>query len=371
MMRLVFMSLLLTGLAVAQGSSSSPAPVAPKATGSASNTAVVSKSNPAVITINGLCNSPGTGSAATNGTAHKSPKADCKTVITRSQFEQLADALPVPAASRKQFANWYATALIMANEAHKRGLDHGPRYEELLKVTRLQVLAQQLSHTVQEESQNVSEQEIANYYHNNSVAYEEATLERLYIPRTQQQDSPKDAKESEADAQKRQQDSEAAMKKEADDLRARAAVGEDFKTLQAEAYKFANFKASTPEVKMEKARRTALPPAQAVVFEMTPGTVSAVIPDSAGFFIYKMESKDTLPLDRVHDEIRAALQKQHMQDAAETMKQSATPVFDDAYFSSITPAPPAQQMGPRGGAPGQVPMPAPPHAPANPSAQPK
>jgi len=253
----------------------------------------------------------------------------------------------VPPAARKQFASQYATALIMSSEAHKRGLDHGPRYDQLLKLARLQVLTRQLAQSLQEESAKVSDQEIETYYKNNTEAYQQATAERLYIPRTQQQDPPKD-KPSEADAKKRQEDSEAAMKKEADDLRARAAAGEDFTKLQAEAYKFANFKAAAPDVKMDKVRRTSLPPSQKSIFDLKPGEVSPVISDPSGFFVYKLEQKETVPLASVHDEIRGALQKQHMQDASQAMQQSATPTFDEAYFAASTPAqPPAMTPGGR------------------------
>ncbi|MGH9530021.1 MAG: foldase protein PrsA, partial [Terriglobales bacterium] len=187
---------------------------------------------------------------------------------------------------------------------------------------------------------------IQNYYQNNKAAYQEATLDRLYVPRTQQQEPSKDSsKESEADAKKRQADSEAAMKKEADDLRARAAAGEDFSKLEAEAYKTANIKAAPPAVKMEKARLTTLPPSQASVFDMKNGDVSPVLTDTAGYFVYKLEAKDAIPLERVRDEIRSTLQKQKMQDAMQTMQQSATPSFDEAYFASVTPAPPSRAPG--------------------------
>ncbi len=297
--------------------------------------------NPAVITIKGVCNSSSTAekAPATKGAATKSARPECKTVVTRLEFEKLVETLQVPPAAKKQFATQYATALIMANEAHKMGLDRGQHYEELLKLARLQVLTRQLAQTLQEESAKVPDHEVQNYYQNNKAAYQEATLERLYIPRTQQQEPSKDiSKEAETDAKKRQADSEAAMKKEADDLRARAAAGEDFTKLQAESYKFANFKAAPPAVKMEKARLTTLPPSQASVFDMKPGDVSQVLTDPGGYFVYKLEQKDTVPLDKVRDEIRLSLQKQKMQDAMQTMQQSATPSFDEAYFAASSPS---------------------------------
>jgi hypothetical protein len=333
MMRFVLLCLLSASFATAQ-LNSPPASTAAPSTKRAGN-GKAPASNPAVITIKGVCNSPAPNAGS-----------DCKTVVTRSEFEQLVDTLQVPPAAKKQFATQYATALIMANEAHKKGLDRGQRYEQLLKLARLQVLTRQLAQNLQEESAKIPDQEIQNYYQNNSAAYQEATLDRLYIPRTQQQDPAKDAsKETEADTKKRQDDSEAAMKKEADDLRARAEAGEDFAKLQEEAYKFANFKATPPPGKMEKVRRTTLPSSQAGVLDMKTGEVSQVLTDPGGYFVYKLEQKDTIPLDRVHDEIRTSLQKQKMQDASQTMQQSATPSFDEAYFAATTPGLPSHAPG--------------------------
>ncbi len=349
MMRFVLVFLLATSFAAAQETSSpAAAPASPKLTESP-HTKVAQPgvaANPAVITINGICNSAAAKAPSLKNPAHRSASSECKTVVTRAEFERLVDTLQVPPAAKKQFAAQYATALIMANEAHQKGLDRGEHYEELLKLARLQVLTRQLAQNLQEESAKISDQQIRNYYQNNQAAYQEATLDRLYIPRTQQQEPSKDSpKESDADTKKREADAEAAMKKEADDLRARAAAGEDFTKLQAEAYKFADFKAMPPAVKMEKVRRTSLPPSQASVFDLKSREVSQVLADPSGYFVYKLEQKDAIPFDRVQDEIRTALQKQKMQDAMQTMQQSATPSFNEAYFASGSPAPPSLNPG--------------------------
>ncbi len=349
MIRFVFSFLLLSSFAIAQERNSVPANSAPSsappttsAPKSKAGGASLSPSEP-VITINGVCPATATTKtpAATTAAAHKTASPDCKTIVTRAEFEQLAEILQVPPASRKQFATQYAMQLVIANDARKRGLDHGVRYEQLLKLARMQVLTRQLAQNLQEESAKVSDKDIQDNYSKNTGEYEEATLERLYIPRTQQQEPPKEAL-SEAETKKRQDDAAATMKKEADDLRARAAAGEDFTKLQAEAYKFADFKAAPPEVKMEKARRTTLPPAQAAVLEMKPGEVSQVFTDPSGYFVYKLVQKDTIPLERVHDEIKSSLQKQRMQEATQAIQQSATPTLNDSYFAQTSPGPTSQ-----------------------------
>jgi parvulin-like peptidyl-prolyl isomerase len=355
MMRFVLSFLALACLAMAQETTppaASPAPgktAPPSMSSEAKSSEAQVSPEAAVITIKGICNSttaaPKSTAAKTSAEKTAAPKTastECKTVVTRAEFEKLAEILQVPPSARKQFASQYAMQLVISNAARKRGLDHGPRYEQLLKLARMQVLTRQLAQDLQEESAKVPDSEIEDYYNKNKSSYEEATLERLYIPRAQQMEPSKETL-SEADTKKRQEDSEAAMKKEADDLRARAAAGEDFKKLQEEAYKFANFKASPPDVKMEKTRRTTLPASQAVVLDMKPGEVSAVFGDPGGYFVYKLESKDTIPLERVRDEIHSSLQKQRMQNATQAMQQSATPTFNDSYFGSA-PAGPSSRM---------------------------
>jgi len=87
--------------------------------------------------------------------ADKTKASDCKTVVTRAEFEKLIDALSpnMPAPARRQLATRYAMGLVMAHEAHKMGIDQGPRFEELLRIARLQVASQQLGQAFRKMSQ--------------------------------------------------------------------------------------------------------------------------------------------------------------------------------------------------------------------------
>ena len=91
----------------------------------------------------------------------------------------------------------------------------------------------------------------------------------MFIPRSKQVVESKDKPADDA-AKKSQQESEEAMKKLADSLRARAAAGEDFEKLQEEAAAAADFKGKPP-TKLGKVRRTSLPPDQAQVFRSEAG----------------------------------------------------------------------------------------------------
>jgi hypothetical protein len=274
--------------------------------------------------------------------ADKTNTAGCKTVVTRAEFEQLIKAVAptMDPATRKQLASQYGTALVMVHKAHEMGLDQGPRFQELMRVARIGVITKELGQKLQEEAEKVSEKEIETYYQNNQSMFEEVDLQRIFIPRTKQlpESESKDKPDDEASktaAKKEQQESEDAMKKLAEGLRARAAAGEDFGKLQDEAVAASGFKGKPP-TKLGKVRRTSLPADQTEIFNLKAGETSQLITSAPGYLVYKVGAKDTLPLDQVREEILTALQSQHMQNAMQAIQQSATPELNEKYFGDAT-----------------------------------
>jgi len=343
---------LLVGLAL--GQTAPKAPTQPAAAGShtAQASAQIPQS-PVVITIAGVCDS---------APAQGKPAAACKTVVTRAEFERIIAAIQpdMSPATRKQFAENYATRLALAKKAQAMGLDKGPGFAEKMQLLRMQLLSQELVRSLQEQASHISDKEIEDYYHANTAAYETGELQRIYVPKTKEQE-PAPEKLSEADVKKRQEDAEAAMSKEADALRARAAAGEDFDKLQAEAFQMAGMKNPAPSSSQSKVRRTGLPPNQSAVFDLAPGAVSEVLPESTGFFIYKLVKKETLPLIQVQGEIRSTLQGQKMRESVQALQQSINPILDENYFKVPAPAAPKPAPAPAEG--GEKP-PAAPAAPA-------
>ena len=321
----------------AQAAKPAARPVPPTAatasTAEASNTAGAAAIAPgtAVITIPGLCDKPPADKAA-----------DCKTVVTRAEFEQLLSAVAPTIAppARKQLATQYGMALVMVHKAHEMGLDQGPKFQELMRVARIGVLTKELSQSLQEQAAKISDKEIETYYHNNEASYQEVDLQRIFIPRSKQaaessKDKPADDAAAKDAAKKEQQDSEDAMKKLAEALRVRAAAGEDFAKLQDESIAASGFKGKPP-TKLGKVRRTSLPPEQGEIFNLKAGETSQLITAPNGYLVYKVGEKDTLPLDHVREEIFTALQSQHMQNAMQTIQQSATPELNPKYFADAT-----------------------------------
>ena len=265
----------------------------------------------AVITIDDFCVEAAQASA-------------CKTVITRAEFEKLADALQpgMPLPLRLKVANSYAHNLRMAAAAEKRGLDKTPAFEEEIRLARMQLLAQDLNRTLQEDANNISQAALEDYYKNNEASFLEATFARIFVPRARRT----------AGTRENDKDSDEEMTKLAADLRARAVSGEDPNKLQQEAYAQSGFGETMVDTKMEKVRRATLPPQHEAVMNLRPGEVSQVFSDPSGaHFIYKMISRETLTQADVKDEIRSAISRQRFQESMKPFEGNV--VFSDAYFN--------------------------------------
>lgn len=355
MIRYGFACLLLGAMAWGQASAPAPAassqkPSTPPAAGPASPNGVMgnpmgsqppedtaSKVAPdaAVITIDGFCENPPADKTA----------GSCKTVITRAEFEKMLDSIQpnMPPRARRQFANRYVNAMVMGQKAHEMGLDQGEKFQERMKLARVQILSQELSQSIQEKAGQISDQDLQDYYDKNKADFQEAQLSRIFIPRVQQASSK--VKLTAAEEEKRSKAGEAAMKAEAEKIRTRAAAGEDMTKLQAEAFQVAGIKATSPTTDMGKVRRSSLPPSQASVMDLKTGTISELLSDQSGYFVYKVGAKETPSLDTVKEEIRGTLRAQRMQDQMQAVEKSATTTLDDAYF------------GPEGPQRGMMPMP--------------
>jgi bifunctional DNA-binding transcriptional regulator/antitoxin component of YhaV-PrlF toxin-antitoxin module len=283
-----------------------------------------------VITLKGFCAQP---------TPHTE---ECQTKITRAQFEKLAEALQpnMSPAIRRNLATAYARMLKMSTAADERGLDKGPRFDELMDFARMQILSQELSRALQADAGKISDEEVEAYYKKNEASYEQGTLDRIFVPRSKQITNPAaktDAKgaakaaANQPPTEEQKKAAEEAMDKVAAELRKRAVAGEDPDTLQKEAYAAAELPGSPLSTKMEKVRRTTLPATHQMVMDLKAGEVSEVITDpNGGHYIYKVLSKETLPLDSVKTEIRNAISSQRYRDSMQGFQGEVD--LNEAYF---------------------------------------
>ena len=396
-------ALLLCSLAVGQATSPSAAKPSSKAPSAASAARSSSSDkgttvapDAAVITVQGICDTPAAKAAA--GSAQ--PKSACKTVITRAQFEALASALQpnMNPAMKRRLADLYPKMLVMAHEARKRGLENDPKYKEILQFAKLQILAQELSRSLKEESEKIPDADIEKYYKDNMSAFQQADMKRLFIPKEKQTESAenesedsdqaagpaksaakpeqakatdqKSADQKKADEEAKKTADEQAMKKEAETLHTRAAAGEDFDKLQKEAFDAASIKGTPPSTSVGKLTPSEVPVSHRAVLDLKAGQVSDLITEPNGYYIYKVISKDTKPLAEARDQIRATLAQQRMQDTVQKIQESAKTDLNEKYFADAAPAGMPPGVAPAAGGHSGMQMPGQPGAPAAPNSAP-
>ncbi len=345
----------------------------------------------AVITIVGVC-APKPKPAVASGTAEKPATAaktpatktpagkadpdDCKTIITKAEFEKLANNLApnITPQQKKQLAGLLPRWIAMSDQAKKKHLDKTPQFEDKLKVARMQILSQSLQQEVQKEAADTPQEEIDKYYKEHADSYEQFNVDRMFVPRTKQpaaeskDDQEKDKslsedakKAKEAEDKAKSEEAEQAMTKLAESLRERAAAGEDFVKLQKEAFEAAGMKIESPTVNLPTVRRGGLNAGHAAVFDLKAGEVSQVINDAGGHYIYKMNSKSEIPLDQAEKEIKTKLQGDRAREMTEKMNNSFKVETNDAYFGpgGVGPAGPPRGPGGMGGGPPRGPRPMP------------
>ena len=354
------MCVLLGTLAWGQAAPSVPAPPQPAQAPPADTSASVAP-DAAVITVIGACapqpKPPAAKTAGTatkpaiapKATATKTPVADCKTVITKAQFEEMAKALTmtpnVTPQTRKQLEGQLLRIIGPSSEARKKGLDKAKQFDEAVKFTKMQILTQELQRKIQKDAEDVPAADIEKYYTEHTDAFEQFNLDRLFVPRTKQgetaakEDDGKDEKLSdeakkakEAEEKAKADEAEQAMTKLAQSLQARAAAGEEIAKLQKEAFQAAGMKIESPTVTLPSVRRTGLPPGHAAVFDLKAGEVSQLISDAGGHYIYKVNSKDHLTLDQARNEIHSKLQNDRYREMMEKMTNSFKVETNEMYF---------------------------------------
>lgn len=305
--------------------------------------------NAAVITIEGAC----------NGKVPATPSADCKTVISRAEFENLANALDpaMPPARRQQLADAYSRLLVMSDAANQMGISNTPQAQQVINFYRMQTLMQLLARELQKQAADVPPAETEKYYNEHGQQFEQATLQRIFIPKTPPGgEKPADEKTLLAEAEK---------------LRTAAAAGGDFEKLQKQAYEDLGIKTPPPTTTAGTQRRATLTAGQAKVFDLQPGKVSEVLNEPGGIYIFKLESKKKLTLPEVTGEINRTLESERMKEAVDKITKNVKPVLNQEYFGEAAatapsgmppgrpPAPPRMGQPPAGAAP-TAPPPKPP-----------
>ncbi len=268
----------------------------------------------AVITVPGVCDARSTNSGP------------CVTVITREQFENLLNGLseagqPLRSNQTKALAEAYSSFLAYAAAARKSKIEDSPQFREFVKYQNLRVLAGLYKHILEEKYKSPAAEDIENYYKQHTKDFEEVSLRRLMIPKNNP--GAKDMEEYKTNALQL-----------AHDMHERAAKGEDFDDLEKEAYKTLGLTIAPPGSQIGKRRRTTLVPEEAEeIFSLKPGEASKLETENSSYVIYKVDSKRTIPIDQVKDEIARLLSRERMDSALKAITGSVHPELNPKYFT--------------------------------------
>lgn len=313
-----------------------------------SSAASVSPTTP-VITIRGLCDNgsrvwKSTKAAGSDHSASGSMNPGCKTVITRAQFELLADSLnpQMAALSKRQLAEAYPRILLFAATARELGLDRDPHFQEMLRFASLRLLSEALTQSMRQKAGDISDAELQKYYDENPTKFERIELLRIFIPLQKQFVSGKEEPVALE---------ETAMKAEAEKIHAAAAAGGDFQQLQQQAFEAAHLQSSSQNVSLGKLPIGRLPLDHQKVFELEPEQVSELISDSTGYYVYKVVSKEMTPLSQAKPEIRNLMQTQRMQASTDALLKNMSSEVNTEYFGAMPltsrPKPAGQTVKPK------------------------
>jgi hypothetical protein len=181
----------------------------------------------------------------------------------------------------------------------------------------MQVMASSLYRRVEKLAEDVQESELSSYYAEHSAAFTQGEIQRIVLLKANASGSPVDL---------------VMLKSKAEELRARAAKGEDFEALQKEAAAL-NSGSSPSWTKTATVHRGGLPSVEAGVFDVKPGEVTPVVDASGAFEILKLLSLKPIPLDSVRAELKTALTNGHLQLLMKDATNDVTANFDLAYLS--------------------------------------
>jgi hypothetical protein len=347
MIRSLIICILLAVTATAQKPQNPPAkqaPAAPAATPSSSpaghpgppsllkrdeKPAEVPPNEP-VISIRGLC--PAQKDIATN---NKVPTTgECTISVTKEQFDNLVKAFnsnnqPVTQAQRRGLAEKYVELLVFSEAAESAGVENTPTYAEVMRVLRLKTLGDLYLNQLAEQYRNPPEQEIEAYYQANQQKYEAAKLSRIYLPKNDP--DPKATPEQKQDFEKK-------IQPLSDDIQARAAKGEDMAKLQKDVYTSLGITATPPSTDLSLARHGMFPPKlDQEIFAHKAGEVFRS-DDATGYMIYRVDSRQTSPLESVKAEISQQIFRQKMEAKTKELNAPVHAEYDDKYFGPPAPA---------------------------------
>ncbi|MBI2682075.1 MAG: peptidyl-prolyl cis-trans isomerase [Acidobacteriales bacterium] len=273
-----------------------------------------------VITINGVC-------------AANTPPEKCQLTVSKTEFDRLIKIVnpELPKEKWRELAGLLVQIFAMSNEALKAGLDRDPDISQRLQVERLRQLAEAYGDRLRA-GYKPTDQEVETAYAENKDRYEEFQVRAIFVPK-----SIGTAIELEK------------TKAVAEQIHTRAAAGEDFDTLQIDAYKLTQQTAAPPKTDLGFRGRGRLGPHEADILPLKAGQVTAVREAPQSYVIYRVEAKRLVPLADAKVELENYLVSQKYSERLNQMLTSIKTDLSADYFGP--PEPPAQPQSAQPAAP--------------------
>lgn len=311
--------------------------------------------NTPVMFVGGLCALPSGPSAPAVAVPPRpgQPANACVRAVTKAQFERMVETLGPRAqsAEKTQLAEYYIHALVIDNVARQLKLDQDPAVVEAIWMGRVAALGEALHRHFQKQFANVPQAEVEAYYNSHKSEFEEPTIRRIVIPKPQHKaevqpapkageapapDSPSAAKPAATPAAPEvpYEQQVAARKAYSEKLLERAKTGEAFDKLQKDAFTVANINSAAPDTAAVAIHHGQLPPAhEEKVFALQGGQFSALIDEPSAYVFYKVESRRTVPLAEVSEDIKGALRNQKEDQTINQAFAAGKPQLNPAYFA--------------------------------------
>jgi len=249
-------------------------------------------------------------------------------VIGRSDFETAVKSLPAEYQSyalgpgKKQFADDYLRMKLLAAEGMKNGLDKDADIVKQLNLIRENLVAQeelkQIDTTIA-----VSDADLKKAYDENKKDYEQVKAKHILIA----------FKGSPAAQKGKKELTDAEAKAKAESLRAEIVAGKA---------KFEDVaKKESDDVESGKsggelgsfARGQMVPEFDQAAFGAKTGDLTPVVKTQFGYHIIKVEEHSMTPFDQVKATLEKSVKQKKLKDTLDAMKESAKPVYDEAYFA--------------------------------------
>jgi hypothetical protein len=215
-------------------------------------------------------------------------------------------------------AEVYSTLLVSSGAGERAGVDKDPRFEQMLRITRLRALARMYRSQQFNAAINIPVEEIDTYYKKNINSFEEVDLDRFLLPK----DNPANLSD-EAFREK--------SKKLAEALHARAVKGEDIAKLEKEGLE-ALGEPGPPIIAVGVRRGQVEEKADKEIFALGPGQVTSVLDERGLRMFFKRTDRKFLSRDTVKSEIIGTLFREKLDTLDKRLHDGVKVDYNEAYF---------------------------------------